>query len=99
MPPSLLSTSRRRPHLPWLALALVAIFAVTAALWLNHKIDSVQAAAPRQESGAIEAQQAITGIKQAIAEIQTSQQTLGDQVGQLQRAVAASQGERKLLSD
>lgn len=100
MDPSLPSDARSRPLLPWLALALVAIFAVGVAFWLNQKIDAVQAAgAPRQESRATEAQQAITAMKQAIAEIQTSQQKLEEQMGQLQRTVAANQGERKLLSD
>ncbi|MCK1594687.1 hypothetical protein [Bradyrhizobium sp. 164] len=67
---------------------------------MNQKIDSVQAAAaPRQESAINETQQAIAGVKQAITEIQTDQQKLGEQVSQLQRAVAMNQGEHKLLSD
>ncbi|WP_439398208.1 hypothetical protein ACRQ5Q_13385 [Bradyrhizobium sp. PMVTL-01] len=100
MDASLPSNSRSRSLYQWLALILVAIFAAGAAFWLNQKIDAVQAAAaPRQESGAAETQQAITAIKQAIAEIQTSQQKLEEQMGQLQRATATDQGERKLLSD
>lgn len=100
MDASLPSNSRSHSLSQWLALALVAIFAAGAAFWLNQKIDIVQAAAaPRQESGAAEAQQATTAIKQAIAELQTSQQKLEEQMGQLQRAMATNQGERKLLSD
>lgn len=100
MDASLASKFRSHSLSHWLALALVAIFAAGAAFWLNQKIDTVQAAAaPRQDSGAAEAQQAITAIKQAIAEIQTSQQKLEEQMGQLQRAMATNQGERKLLSD
>ncbi|UQR60763.1 hypothetical protein LRP30_27670 [Bradyrhizobium sp. C-145] len=100
MDPSLPSPSASRPLLSWLALGLVAILAAGGAFWLNQKIDSVQAAAaPRQESVINETQQAIASVKQAIAEIKTAQQNLGEQVSQLQRAVAMNQGERKLLSD
>lgn len=100
MDPSLPSPSASRLLLPWLALALIALLAAGAAFWLNQKIDLVQAtAAPRQESGINETQQAIAGVKQAITEIQSAQQKLDEQVSQLQRAVAMNQGERKLLSD
>jgi septal ring factor EnvC (AmiA/AmiB activator) len=90
-----------RPLLPWLALALVVILAAGTTFWLNQKIDSLQvaAAAPRQQTDANETRQAVAGLQQTIADIQSGQQKLGEQVSQMQHTIAADAGERKLLSD
>lgn len=100
MEPSSPSTAARSPASLWVALALVVILAAGAGFWLNQKIDSVQAAgAPREQGDVNETEQVVTGLQQAIAEIQGGRQKLDDQASQLQRAVAANQGERKLLAD
>lgn len=95
------SMANSRSVFPWLAWALVVVLgAGTTAFWLNQKIDSVQAAAAsHQVSEASEIKRDVTGLQQAIAEIQAGQQKLLEQVNQLQRAVATNQGERKLLSE
>jgi hypothetical protein len=68
--------------------------------WLNQKVDSLQiSAAPRQQADANETRQAVTGLQQAVTDIQSGQQKLAEQVDQIQRNVAADAGERKLLSD
>ncbi|MBR0903353.1 hypothetical protein [Bradyrhizobium liaoningense] len=97
MDQSLPSTVARPSIFPWLAFALVVILGAGAAFWLNQKIESV--ATPVQQTGANDTKQAIAGLQQAVVDIRASQQKLGEQMSQLQRAVATDQEERKLLSD
>ncbi|MGR4930247.1 hypothetical protein ACIPUD_26095 [Bradyrhizobium sp. CAR08] len=67
---------------------------------MNQRIDALQAAAaPRQEVNVDDARQAIAALQQATKELQTAQQKQAEQVADLQRRIAAEQGERKLLSD
>lgn len=101
MEKSLASSSARRPIFAWVIVASVMFAAAGSVFWMNQKIEALQAAAtaPRQEFSVDEMRQAAAALQQTTKEIQTNQQKLSEQVTDLQRRVAAEQGERKLLSD
>jgi uncharacterized coiled-coil protein SlyX len=100
MDDSFASTGARRSIFPWVIVAFVIFAAAGSAFWMNQKIEALQAAtAPRQEFNVDEMHQGIALLQQTTKEIQASQQKLSEKVTDLQRRVAAEQGERKLLSD
>jgi uncharacterized protein YlxW (UPF0749 family) len=90
----------RRSVLPWVIVALVVLAAAGSFIWMNNRLDALQAAkVPSQEQNTDETRQAVAALQQSAKEIQAGQQKLAEQVSDLQRRVAAEQGERKLLSD
>jgi hypothetical protein len=90
----------RRSALPWVIVALVVLAAGVSFIWMNIKIEALEAAkAPTQEINGDETRQAVAALQQRLNEIQSGQTTLTDQVSELQHRIAAEQGERKLLSD
>lgn len=101
MEESLASSSARRSIFPWMVVATVIFAAAGSVFWMNQKIEALQtvATAPRQAFNVDEMRQVVAALQQTTKEIQTSQQKLTEQVTDLQRRVAAEQGERKLLSD
>lgn len=97
---SLPPISVRRSVFPWVIVALVVFAAAASFIWMNNKIEALEAAkAPSQEPNIAEARQAVAALQQRANEIQTGQQKLTEQMSELGRRVAAEQGERKLLSD
>ncbi len=95
--------SRRAP--PWFVLAIVAVLAGGALLWANHWRSSnsakVATAQPAPPPPVVDdaARQAVAALQQAVKDLQTAQQGAADQMRDVQRQLAAEQGERKLLSE
>ena len=87
--------------LPWLLTALVVILAAGSFFWTSQRIEALQTAVgtARPDPSIEETKQSVASLHQIIQQIQSDQQKLGDQIGQIQRGGAAEQGERKLLSD
>ncbi|EHR01343.1 hypothetical protein [Bradyrhizobium sp. WSM471] len=90
----------RQSALPWVIVALVVFAGVASVIWMNNRIEALEAAnAPHQVLNGDETQHTLAALQQSLNDIKNGQTTLADQVSQLQRRIAAEQGERKLLSD
>ena len=60
---------------------------------------AVQSQAPQRAEPSDETNQALTALQQAVKDLQASQQQTADQLSETKRALAAEQGERKMLSE
>jgi hypothetical protein len=89
-----------RPVFPWVVVALVVLLAAGGFFWMNQKIEALQAATvPHQDAGIEETKQAVASVQRVAQDVQSSQQKLVDQTADIQRKLAAEQGERRLISD
>ena len=94
------SVRPRRSVLLWVIVALAVMAAGASFVWMNNKIEALATVkAPTQEHSDEEMRQAVATLQQRLNDTQSGQTKLTDQVSQLQRSIAAEQGERKLLSD
>ncbi len=97
-------TGSRRAS-PWFVLAIIVLLAGGALLWADrwHISNSakVAAAPPAAPPPVVDdtARQAVAALQQAVKDLRTAQQSAADQLRDVQRQIAAEQGERKLLSE
>ncbi|QIO98819.1 hypothetical protein [Bradyrhizobium symbiodeficiens] len=100
MEDSLAPARVRQSALPWVIVAFVVFAGVASVIWMNDRIEALEAAnAPYQVLKGDETQHTLAALQQSLNDVKNGQTTLADQVSQLQRRIAAEQGERKLLSD
>lgn len=94
------SARTHRPVLPWLVVTLVVVLAGGLFVWMNNKIEAVQAAtATRPDSGVEQTNRAVAALEQTVKDLQSSQQSLVDRIADIQRKIASEVSNRKLMSD
>ncbi|MCK1296618.1 hypothetical protein IVB33_25430 [Bradyrhizobium sp. 24] len=94
------SARTHRQVLPWLVVALIVVLAGGMFVWMNNRIDALQAAtAIRRDSGVEQTKRAVAALEQTMKDIQSSQQSLVDRIAEVQRKLASEGSNRKLMSD
>ncbi|MCK1599403.1 hypothetical protein IVA87_05040 [Bradyrhizobium sp. 147] len=94
------SVNSNRPVLPWLVVTLVVVLAGGGFVWMNNRIEALQAAtATRQDSGVEQTNRAVAALEQTVKDLQSSQQSLVDRIADIQRKIASEGSNRKLMSD
>jgi septal ring factor EnvC (AmiA/AmiB activator) len=94
------SARTHRQVLPWLVVALIVVLAGGMFVWMNNRIDALQAAtAIRRDSGVEQTKRAVAALEQTVKDIQSSQQSLVDRIAEVQRKIASEGSNRKLMSD
>jgi uncharacterized coiled-coil protein SlyX len=97
---SIESLRTHRQVLPWLLVALVVVLAGAVFVWMNNRIEALQAAtATRQESGVEQTNRAVAALQNTAKDLQSSQQSLVDRIADIQRKIASEGSNRKLMAE